>query len=261
MSDTPFMPLWVADFLADTMDLGAKEVGAYMLLLMALWSRDGYLPADQKKLQRVARCGRDWPKIWDALQGYFQTDGERIWNRRLLEEATKVAAKRAVNAHSGARGGRAKALNRKEAGLANATNSLYQPEPYPESEKKEETSNEVSARAKADPQEFEAIWKAYPRKVGKGAAAKQWAKARRSHSFEEIARPLAEFCRLREGGDQQFTPHLATWLHQERWNDEQGHAVNRRPNSSEDIERLSRIPADDVDRLFQGIPQLRLIGQ
>ena len=109
--------------------------------------------------------------------------------------------------------------------------------------------------------EFEAIWKAYPRKVGKGAAAKQWAKARRSHSFEAIARPLAEFCRLREGSDQQFTPHLATWLHQERWNDEQGHAVNRRPNSSEDIERLSRIPADDVDRLFQGIPQLRLIGQ
>lgn len=261
MSDTPFMPLWVADFLADTMDLGAKEVGAYMLLLMALWSRDGYLPADQKKLQRVARCGRDWPKIWDALQGYFQTDGERIWNRRLLEEATKVAAKRAVNAHSGARGGRSKALNRKEAGLANATNSLYQPEPYPESEKKEETSNEVSVRAKPDTPEFEAIWKAYPRKVGKGAARKAWAKARKVASFEEIASGLAAFVASSTGTEQRFIPHPSTWLNEERWNDEQGHAVNRRPNSSEDIERLSRIPADDVDRLFQGIPQLRLIGQ
>lgn len=123
------MPLWVADFLADTMDLDAKEVGAYMLILMAMWSRDGYLPADQKKLQRVARVGRDWPKIWGALEAYFQTDGERIWNKRLLLEATKVAAKREVNSQSGARGGRAKALKQKEQALANATNSLYQPEP------------------------------------------------------------------------------------------------------------------------------------
>ena len=64
MSDRPYMPLWVGDFLAKTMDLDATELGAYMLLLMAQWQRDGRsLPADSKKLQRVARCGRNWPKI------------------------------------------------------------------------------------------------------------------------------------------------------------------------------------------------------
>lgn len=261
MSDTPFMPLWVADFLADTMDLDAKEVGAYMLLLMALWGRDGYLPADEKKLQRVARVGRDWPKIWDALRGYFQTDGERIWNRRLLEEATKVATKRAVNAHSGARGGHAKALNAKERGLANATVSLYQPEPYPESEgKKEETSNEVSVRAMAESGEFDAIWNAYPRKVGKGAARKAWAKARKSAGFEEIARGIAAFSAVAGNTDQQFIPHLATWLNGERWNDDQSHAANRGRSSTEDLRHLSRVTAsEDLARLMG--PQLKVIGK
>jgi len=30
VSGTPFMPLWVADFVGDTLDLDAKEIGAYL---------------------------------------------------------------------------------------------------------------------------------------------------------------------------------------------------------------------------------------
>lgn len=140
MSKTPFMPLWVSDFVGDTLDLGAREVGAYMLLLMAMWARGGHLPNDQKKLQRVARVGRDWPKVWGAISHYFTDHGDTISNPRLLKELHKVDAKRAVNAHSGARGGRAKALKKKESSLANATNSLQQPEPEPESEEEYTTT-------------------------------------------------------------------------------------------------------------------------
>jgi len=129
MSDTPFMPLWVADFVGDTLDLDAKEVGAYMLILMTMWGRGGTLPNDAKKLQRVARCGRDWAKVWAAIEHYFTVEGDTISQARLTRELQKVAAKREVNAQSGARGGRAKALKSKEQGLANATVSLKQPEP------------------------------------------------------------------------------------------------------------------------------------
>lgn len=138
MSETPFMPLWVADFVGDTMDLDAKEVGAYLLILMTMWGRDGYLPNDERKLQRVARCGRDWPRVWAALQRYFTVDGDRITQGRLLKEVQKVASKRIVNAQHGALGGRAKALKSKDAGRANATVSLKQPEPEPEREEKRE---------------------------------------------------------------------------------------------------------------------------
>jgi hypothetical protein len=78
MSATPFMPLWVADFVGDTLDLDAKEIGAYMLILMSMWGRDGYLPNDTKKLQRVARCGRDWPRVWAAIEHYFTVEGDQI---------------------------------------------------------------------------------------------------------------------------------------------------------------------------------------
>lgn len=144
MSETPFMPLWVADFVGDTMDLDAKEVGAYLLILMTMWGRDGYLPNDERKLQRVARCGRDWPRVWASIQHYFTEDGDRITQGRLLKEVQKVASKRIVNAQHGALGGRAKALKSKDASLANATVSLQQPEPYPEREDSEAKASDAS---------------------------------------------------------------------------------------------------------------------
>lgn len=137
MSKTPFMPLWVSDFLGDTLDLDAAEIGAYMLLLMAQWNRGGNsLPDDPKKLQRVARCGRNWPKIWGQIEHYFERDADGIYSKRMRLEAQNVATKRAVNAHNGARGGAAKALKTKDQGLANAIDSLQrnasipEPEPY-----------------------------------------------------------------------------------------------------------------------------------
>ena len=138
MSKTPFMPLWVADFLAKTLDLDAKETGAYMLLLMAMWTHGGSLPDDQKKLQRVARIGREWPKVWAAIAHYFTARDGRVYQDRLTEELQKVNAKREVNAHAGSLGGRAKALKDKEPSLANATVSLQHSEPEPD-KKKEDT--------------------------------------------------------------------------------------------------------------------------
>jgi uncharacterized protein YdaU (DUF1376 family) len=135
------MPLWVADFVGDTLELDAKEIGAYMLILMAMWGRDGYFPHEEKKLQRIARCGRDWPRVWASIRHYFTVDGDKITQDRLLKELQKVASKREVNAQHGARGGRAKALKNNMAGLANASVSLKQPEPYPEPDIKERDTN------------------------------------------------------------------------------------------------------------------------
>lgn len=152
MSKTPFMPLWVSDFLGDTLDLDAAEIGAYMLLLMAQWNRGGSsLPDDPKKLQRVARCGRNWTKIWGQIEHYFDRDEDGVYSKRLRLEAQNVAAKRAVNAQNGARGGSAKSLKSKEQQQANATNSLQRnssiPEPEPYSIKDTNVSLSVSTDA------------------------------------------------------------------------------------------------------------------
>jgi uncharacterized protein YdaU (DUF1376 family) len=145
MSSTPFMPLWVSDFLGDTLDLDAAEIGAYMLLLMAQWNRDGEsLPADDKKLQRVARCGRNWPKVWGNIERFFKTDESGVYSKRLRLEAQNVASKREVNKHNGARGGKAKALKTNNADLANATETLEQNPSIPEPEPYEKEDTNVS---------------------------------------------------------------------------------------------------------------------
>lgn len=71
--------------------------------------------------------------------------------------------------------------------------------------------------------DFEAFWKAYPRKSGKDAAWKAWQKRRHEiPALPELAAILARqsHCEQwqRDGG--QFIPHPATWLNQGRWQDE-----------------------------------------
>lgn len=219
MSSIPFMPLWVADFVRDTLDLDAKEIGAYMLILMAMWGRDGYLPSDEKKLQRVARCGRDWPRVWSALAHHFTIDGDRITQARLLKELQKVATKRAVSAQQGARGGRAKALKSKERTLANASVSLQQLE----SELEEEKIIALS-RSKPKPERFDEFWAVYPHrggvKRGRKPALEKFTRLVASGTSEQTLIDGA----ARSATDRQvidgYARDPATWLHQEGWTDD-----------------------------------------
>lgn len=68
---------------------------------------------------------------------------------------------------------------------------------------------------------FSSFWDSYPRKEGKKNAEKSWLKIDpKLHDI--ILSALKEHCEseqwLKDGG--RFIPHPATWLNQERWNDE-----------------------------------------
>lgn len=114
----PWMPLYVADYLADTAHLCASEHGAYLLLIMHYW-RAGKLPADERQLQRIARMTtREWANSRDTLAALF-SDG---WTHKRIEnELAKSDLKSTARAESGSRGGKAKALKNNDASLANAT--------------------------------------------------------------------------------------------------------------------------------------------
>lgn len=72
-------------------------------------------------------------------------------------------------------------------------------------------------------EDFEELWKVYPKKVGKGAARKSFAKTIRAVDFETFFAGLERALRGWEKAktEAQFIPQLSTWLNQERWNDEQ----------------------------------------
>jgi DNA replication protein DnaD len=72
-------------------------------------------------------------------------------------------------------------------------------------------------------QEFERWWQEYPKKVGKGAAWRAWKSRNGSRpdtdQLIEIVRQHRQSAQWqKEGG--QFIPNPATWLNQERWEDE-----------------------------------------
>lgn len=84
---------------------------------------------------------------------------------------------------------------------------------------------ELRSAARAGAREadaFDEFWAAYPRRVGKGAARKAWAKATKKAAPEEIiagARRYAADPR-RQSADIRYTAHPSTWLNAERWTDE-----------------------------------------
>lgn len=67
--------------------------------------------------------------------------------------------------------------------------------------------------------EFDSFWKAYPRKASKGAARKAWIKAVVKVDPQVIIN-AAHRLASDPNREPQFTPHAATWLNDERWDDE-----------------------------------------
>lgn len=103
----PYMPLFVSDYLSHTAHLSAAEHGAYMLLIMNYWQREKPLPADPRKLARIARMSdTEWAEASESLSEFFQeVDGEWV-HKRIEEELARVAEKIEKAKANGKLGGR-----------------------------------------------------------------------------------------------------------------------------------------------------------
>jgi len=68
---------------------------------------------------------------------------------------------------------------------------------------------------------FDEFWMLYPRKVAKASARKAWKKLTEAQQLE-AAKAIANHCQYWKAKETalEFIPHAATWLNQERWEDE-----------------------------------------
>lgn len=111
-------------------------------------------------------------------------------------------------------------------------------------------------------EEFENIWKKYPRKVGKGRAEKLWANIRRVTPLEQITGPLDQFIEVKAGEPVDKIPHLTTWLSEKRWLDDQTHARNRPETTSDRLNRIclntKEIRGDPVSGPARKPPKIEL---
>lgn len=115
---------------------------------------------------------------------------------------------------------------------------------------------EVDGKAREKPpdlqeQRFDEFWKFYPKKQGKGAAAKAWRKIKPDKAlFEQIMAAVRDNIDRnqqwrRDNG--QYIPNPSTWLNQQRWLDElQGKKMGGGTNATGRTDGASaRIGADN----------------
>jgi len=102
MAALPYMPLYVADYLADTAHLGALEHGAYLMLIMNYWQRGKALPADDERLRRIARVDvGQWDAVKSDIAEFFvEVDGE--WRHSRIESELARVAEKSTKARASA---------------------------------------------------------------------------------------------------------------------------------------------------------------
>jgi len=234
----PWMPFYVADYLADTMHLTAEQHGAYLLLIMHYW-RKGGLPAnaDANAMQMQAICKLDADAYEGAkplLRAFFDVvDGD--WKHKRIDaelaKSTEISGKRRLAA--------------KKRHGANAGANAMQMQTQPQSQSHKVVSNETTNARTREPspveREFAEFWESWPHKVGKPAALAKFKAARQSADFETIMAGVRRYVRDKPQDRPWLNP--ATFLNQQRWNDrpaETGPPVQRAWRGQETAAEIGR---------------------
>lgn len=261
LRDQPYLPLYVLDFLVDEKlaYCSAESTGVYIRLMCILHKMPEYgvvtLKEREKKSDDTIRNFADqlsylMPYQIDVIdrslrelvsEGVLTLEGERLYQKRMVKDG-EISAKRSDAGKRGAdsTNSRFAAANSSANSPANtsANDSAKVSANHPaNSENEYEIENEseidieddrvsVSVPKKSLQEErFDEFWKAYPRKQAKGEAKKAWKKLSPSKElFERILSvvEVAKQCEqwTREKG--KYIPYPATWLNQERWDDDYG---------------------------------------
>ncbi|HHV1786852.1 TPA: DUF1376 domain-containing protein [Escherichia coli] len=92
MAALPYMQLYIADYLADTMHLSAEEHGAYLLLMFNYWQTGKPIP--KNRLAKIARLTNErWADVEPSLQEFFCYNGEEWVHLRIEEDLASVREK------------------------------------------------------------------------------------------------------------------------------------------------------------------------
>src|SRR6056297_1845905 len=109
MSQAPSMPMFWDAYIADTTHLTTEEHGAYLLLLAAMWRRNGWVPDDDRDNARIlGLTPSKWRRIKDRLRSLLIFEDGHITQKNLLKIWKKTQEKIETNRQNGSRGGRPK---------------------------------------------------------------------------------------------------------------------------------------------------------
>lgn len=215
-----WMPLYIADYLADTSRLTTEQHGAYLLLLIDYW-RNGPLPDDNAVLAQITRMSPDaWGNARSTLQAFFKQESNKWVHGRV--EAELLKAKH--NSETNSRRAKAAAKARWDT-ESNATsyapsmpravleNMLEEcPSPSPSQVIKNNTS------ADADFEKFWEVWPSSQRKVAKQKCLAIWKQKKLSQKTDQIIAHVKSLKSTKQWTDG-YDPAPLTYLNQGRYDD------------------------------------------
>lgn len=115
-----YMPVFVGDYLRDTMHLSLEEHGAYLKLLFVMWGQGrGRLPNDPTRLARMVGCDRaEWDRVWPAIAEFFDIDAAFISQGRLVHELEAARSRKQKASENGRLGAQEKKRKAQPPGAA-----------------------------------------------------------------------------------------------------------------------------------------------
>lgn len=233
MGKNPSFPFYPSDWTRDLDDQDIEIEGAWIRICCRLW----WMPERGKATKSVEEWARILRKseqktieIFQKLIGKDIASGELLLNQKDNQKIT-IISRRMVNDYRihqirkevGKLGGNPMFKKGKENPYYNLDNQKDKQKITSSS-----SSSSSSSKNKNTPlppkgytDDFETFWKAYPKKIGKGAALNAWKKNGRP-GLEIILRAVEDQKQSvqwkKDNG--QFIPLPTTWLNQARWGDE-----------------------------------------
>lgn len=251
-----WMPLYIGDYLADTVMLDAEQSGCYLHWLMCYW-RTGPLEDDLESLILIGKL-KNLPSASSTAQAllkkFFKREEDGKWHQKRIDaEMVQWRAKKQKAIEKASKGG--KAL--KELRSASSTSQAVLnecPSPSPISKSVIKTSL------------IEEIYSSYPKKKDKIAAFKAIERAVKrimpSRDGQWLLERTRRYAASREYADEQFTPYPATWFNRGGYDDpeEETHDGERAYQES-DSRNGHHAGGEDRSGIFESLYQQTLTGK
>lgn len=231
MAALPYMQLYVADYLADTMHLNTEEHGAYMLLMFNYWQTGKPIP--KTRLAAIARLSNDrWTTVEVSLNEFFNDTGTHWEHKRIeadllmckeAQEQRSKAGKASAEARKNKKRESAKSANKLQGTTVPTTveNPLNGNSTNKDKDKdKDIKENKQKKRGKPLDLSFDDFWKAYPKKQAKKTCRDSWKRKKLDSKIEKILSDITLKKRSHPNWLGGYIPNPSTYLNQEHWDDD-----------------------------------------